>query len=131
MENELKIDSSKYSVMVDDRGVVTDVLRYGESCSDLRFLNIIQDMTAEILSLREKNEDMRKIVNDANILTAFYNGEWCDTQDICRLLNITFEEGLRKFEFSRTAEWNKAPLNGQKITTQFRIKWGEANDQNQ
>lgn len=61
-------------------------------------------------------------MTDENILTAFNNGEWCDTQDICRLLNITFEEGLRKFEFSRTAEWNKPPLNGQKITTQFRIK---------
>lgn len=48
-------------------------------------------------------------MTDKNILTAFNNGEWCNTQDICRLLNITFEEGLHKFEFSRTAEWNKAP----------------------
>lgn len=70
-------------------------------------------------------------MTDENILTAFNNGEWCDTRDICRLLNITFEEGLRKFEFSRTAEWNKAPLNGQKITTQFRIKREEVNDENQ
>lgn len=61
-------------------------------------------------------------MTDENILTAFNAGEWCDTQDICRLLNITFVEGLRKFEFSRTAEWNKAPLEGQKITTRFRLK---------
>lgn len=61
-------------------------------------------------------------MTDENILTAFDNGEWCNTQDICRLLNITFEEGLRRFEFSRTAEWNQPPLNGQKITTQFRIR---------
>jgi hypothetical protein len=59
---------------------------------------------------------------DIDILAAFDNGEWCDTQDICQLLNITFEEGLRRFEFSRTAEWNKAPLNGQRITTKFKIK---------
>ena len=26
------------------------------------------------------------------------------------------------FDFSRTAEWNPAPLNGQKITTKFRPK---------
>ena len=61
-------------------------------------------------------------MTDENILIAFNNGEWCDTRDIRRLLNITFEEGLRKFEFSRTAEWNKYPLEGQKITTKFRIK---------
>ena len=61
-------------------------------------------------------------MTDENILTAFNNREWCDTQDICRLLNITFAEGLHKFEFSRTAEWNNAPLNGQKIVTKFRIK---------
>lgn len=61
-------------------------------------------------------------MTDESILVAFNNGEWCDTQDICRLLNITFAEGFRKFEFSRTVEWNKSPLNGQKITTKFRIK---------
>lgn len=64
---------------------------------------------------------------DTQILAAFNDGKWCDTQDICRLLNITFEEGLRKFEFSRTAEWNAAPLNGQKITTKFRLNFNERN----
>lgn len=57
-----------------------------------------------------------------NILNAFNNGEWCDSQEICKLLGITFEEGLRRFEFSRTVQWNPSPLEGQKITTQFRIK---------
>ncbi|MEA5040034.1 MAG: hypothetical protein VB086_09375 [Clostridiaceae bacterium] len=61
-------------------------------------------------------------MTDQNILTAFYNGEWCNTQDICRLLNISFAEGLHMFDFSRTAEWNKEPLEGQKITTKFKIK---------
>lgn len=61
-------------------------------------------------------------MTDENTLNAFNIGEWCDTQDICRLLNITFSEGLRKFEFSRTAEWNKYPLEGQKIITKFRIR---------
>lgn len=59
---------------------------------------------------------------DEEILLAFYGGEWCDTKDICRLLDISFSEGLREFEFSRTAEWNPAPLEGQKITTKFRLK---------
>lgn len=57
-----------------------------------------------------------------NILDSFNDGEWCDSNEICRLLGITFEEGLRRFDFCRTAQWNSFPLNGQKITTQFRIK---------
>jgi hypothetical protein len=64
-------------------------------------------------------KDMNK---DDEILTAFNNGEWCNTEDICRILNITFEYGLHNFDFSRTAEWNKPPLNGQKITTKFKKK---------
>lgn len=59
---------------------------------------------------------------DDEILKAFFDGQWCDTEDICRLLDISFVEGFRKFDFSRTAEWNPAPLEGQKITTKFRIK---------
>lgn len=61
-------------------------------------------------------------MSDENILTAFNKGEWCDAKDICRILNITFNEGLHKFKLSRIAEWNKYPLEGQKITTQFKIK---------
>lgn len=61
-------------------------------------------------------------MTDVDILNAFFDGEWCDTSDICRLLDISFAEGLRKFDFARTAEWNPAPLEGQKIATKFRIK---------
>jgi len=60
--------------------------------------------------------------HDEEILAAFNNGEWRNTIDICRILNISFAEGLTRFEFSRTAEWNPAPMEGQKITTKFRIK---------
>lgn len=66
--------------------------------------------------------------NDNKILEDFNNGKWCDTDDICRLLNISFVDGMRKFDFSREAEWNKYPLNGQKITTKFRIKEKDNND---
>lgn len=55
-------------------------------------------------------------------LDKFLKGEWEDCQTVCKALRITFLEGLRLFEFSRTAVWNPAPLNGQKITTQFRIR---------
>ena len=67
---------------------------------------------------------------DKVILDSFNSGEWCNSQDICRLLNITFAEGFQKFEFSRTAEWwsvvgeteEERQKNGQKITTMFRLK---------
>ena len=52
----------------------------------------------------------------------FQNGEWCDTNEICELLGITFSDGLKMFDFSRTAEWCKPPLEGQIITTKFRRK---------
>lgn len=74
-------------------------------------------MSNEIEKVKQQED-----VNE-NILVAFNNGEWCDSQEVCRLLNITFKQGLQEFEFSRTAEWNKPPLNGQKIITKFRKKY--------
>lgn len=59
-------------------------------------------------------------MTDIEILQAFDNGEWCDTADICRLMDITFAEGFRAFDFSRMAEWCPEPYNGQRITTKFR-----------
>lgn len=56
------------------------------------------------------------------VLERFQNGEWCDANEVCELLGITFSEGLKMFDFSRTAEWNNPPLEGQKITCEFRIK---------
>lgn len=35
---------------------------------------------------------------------------------------MDFEEGMRIFDFKREVEWNPAPLNGQKISTYFKIK---------
>ena len=55
-------------------------------------------------------------------LKKFINGEWVDTDIIQTILGIDFSTGLKMFDFSRTAEWNPAPLNGQKITTKFRLK---------
>lgn len=55
-------------------------------------------------------------------LKKFIKGEWVDTDIIQTILGIDFSTGLKMFDFSRTAEWNPAPLNGQKITTKFRLK---------
>lgn len=57
-----------------------------------------------------------------NALKSLVNGEWVDCKLIEESMGIDFATGLKMFSFSRTAEWNPAPLNGQKITTKFRLK---------
>lgn len=66
----------------------------------------------------KNNKEEEKI----NVLTKLFSGEWIDTQRVEKVLNITFEEGMRIFDFKREVEWNPAPLNGQKISTYFKIK---------
>lgn len=57
-----------------------------------------------------------------NALKSLVNGEWVDCKLVQEASGIDFDTGLKMFDFSRTAEWNPAPLNGQKITTKFRLK---------
>ncbi len=66
-------------------------------------------------SVLEMREQFKALVD-------FVKGEWVDTDIICKALNIDFITGIKMFDFSRTAEWNPPPLNGQTITTKFRIK---------
>ena len=62
------------------------------------------------------------LLDHLEALKKFINGEWVDTDIIQTILGIDFSTGLKMFDFSRTAAWNPAPLNGQKITTKFRLK---------
>ena len=57
-----------------------------------------------------------------NALKSLINGEWVDCKLVQEALGIDFNTGFKMFDFSRTAEWNPSPLNGQKITTKFRLK---------
>ena len=57
-----------------------------------------------------------------NALKSLINGEWVDCKLVEETLDIDFATGLKMLNFSRTAEWNPAPMNGQKITTKFRLK---------
>lgn len=50
------------------------------------------------------------------------DGQWADCDAICKALRITFGTGLKIFEYSRTASWNEASLNGQCIETRFRLR---------
>lgn len=46
--------------------------------------------------------------------------EWIKSDIVQEHFNMTFEECYKKFDFCRQVEWNKPPLNGQKVTTFFR-----------
>lgn len=71
--------------------------------------------------IRVNTENLR-LQKQLEYAKAMLNGEWVDTDKIQTLLGIDFSEGFKRFDFSRTAEWNPAPLNGQKITTKFKLK---------
>jgi hypothetical protein len=55
-------------------------------------------------------------------LRKLLNGEWVDTEEVQTAFGIDFATGMSLFELSREAVWNAPPLNGQKITTKFRLK---------
>ena len=61
--------------------------------------------------LAKKYETLRKLLQ----------GQWVDTQAVQEAMDIDFAEGMRMFDFGRTVKWNKAPLNGQKVLTKFRL----------
>lgn len=82
-------------------------------------------MIAEYMALQALlNEDKYKLLDmeRGKVLERLLAGEWIDTDDIEKYFNIDFATGWKLFEFSRTAEWNPAPLNGQKIAMKFRLK---------
>ena len=65
---------------------------------------------------------LEKLVTEHATMKRFLNGEWVDSQDVQDILCIDFTTGIARYEFCRTAKWNKPPLNGQNITTMFRLK---------
>lgn len=51
---------------------------------------------------------------------AWDKNEWIESEIVEKHFNMTFSECIKEFGFKRQAEWNKPPLNGQKITMYFR-----------
>lgn len=51
---------------------------------------------------------------------AWDRDEWIESGIVQKHFNMTFKECFEKFGFNRQVEWNKPPLNGQKITTYFK-----------
>lgn len=64
------------------------------------------------------------------VIKCLDNGEWVNTSDVQQALGIDFADGLKRFDFSRTAEWwsvvgkteEERAYEGQKVTTKFRLK---------
>ena len=54
-------------------------------------------------------------------LRKLLNGEWVDCVEVQEALDISFSEGLKRFDFGRMAKWNPAPYNGQCIITKFKL----------
>ena len=61
------------------------------------------------------------VLNKYETLKKLLEGQWVDCKAVQDALDITFAEGLKKFEFGRIAKWNPVPLNGQKVITKFRL----------
>lgn len=68
--------------------------------------------TYQYEEIKAKYETLKKLID----------GEWVDCHSVQDALGIDFSTGVHRFDFSREVEWNPAPLNGQKITTKFRLK---------
>ena len=69
-------------------------------------------LALEVVDLQKQIEALRELMR----------GEWVDTALVEKALDIDFSAGMALFDFSRTAEWNLPPLNGQKVTTKFKLK---------
>jgi hypothetical protein len=77
--------------------------------------------TVSIHAYRRVQKENEELAKKYKTLCKLINGYWVDTQDVQDALEIDFKEGMRRFDFGRTAKWNKAPLEGQKIITKFRL----------
>ena len=109
--------------------LIEDLRRHGlTNGSSLGHHTGLMDEAADaIMSLQAlAAEQMR----DSETLKRLLDGEWVETEAVEKALGISFVDGLRRFDFSRTAEWwsiagktdEERARNGQKITTCFRLK---------
>ena len=78
-------------------------------------------LTALDNSAKECKRIHNEYERDKQELLKFVSGEFVESSIVQRLFGISFGECMTRFVFARTAEWNKAPLNGQNITNYFRI----------
>lgn len=73
--------------------------------------------SAATVTQREYDELNKKF----HTLLWLLQGEWVECEDVQQAMNITFKEGLQRFDFGRMVRWNKPPKNGQFVSTKFRL----------
>lgn len=77
--------------------------------------------TVSIHAYRRVQTEYSELLKKYETLKKLLKGEWVYTEAVQEALDIDFSEGMRMFDFGRTVKWNKAPLNGQKVVTKFRL----------
>ena len=94
-------------------GVCSDAGDAGFSC--------LKEDVSKCKNFKNKSEYTVVKTADLEMLKGFIKGEWVDTEPLCRVLDIDFSRSAGLFDFSRAAKWDGPSLNGQKITTKFRL----------
>ena len=90
-------------------------------------VNLVSIQFQDVQERQEESQaEIKRLEEESLILKQFINGEWVDCKEIQEALSIDFATGLKRFDFSRTAEWCPAPLCGQKITSKFRLSDNKA-----
>lgn len=125
--DENQLDELTASIISQMQEYIDEWRSYSESSIDMpankaEAMEIAQGIVHKLFL--EFTEKQRRIVKTLNSLNM---GNWVESKlleeatgkDISALI---YDERL---EHSRTAEWNKPPLNGQKIRNFFRLKSGE------
>lgn len=77
--------------------------------------------TVSIHAYRRMQKENEELTKKYNTLRKLLEGHWVDTQDVQEALDITFTDGMQRFDFGRQAKWNKPPLKGQSVITKFRL----------
>ena len=106
-----------------------------EQCSmcpfkDVKLNDYGQDCRHALISalysrMNDLFEELEKEKRHHEVLKRFCLGKWQDSEKIEAALDIDWNEGTKRFEWGRIANWNPHPWNGQYVITKFKLKGSE------
>lgn len=124
---EKQLDELTASMISQMQAYIDEWRSYSESSIDMpanksEAMEIAQGIVHKLFA--EFVEKQRRV---SEVMNNLHMGNWVESELLQEVLGISFSELLKcgKFDHNRTAEWNKPPLNGQKIRNYFRIKSDE------
>ena len=125
-----------HPVLIDTEEDADKLVQAMEAADAERLIAIAQNGQSAIDTNKRLVEAIETMGICIEALKALINGEWVDTDKVEKALGISFAEGMKRFEFSRTAEWwsiageteEERSHQGQKIKTRFRMKIGRGDD---